>query len=149
MNKEDIVKKGTVLIIRGLPGSGKSTYIKKIFPNAVICSADHYSVDFRGNYYFDKNKIGLNHQRSQEFFKTALKNFLPFIVVDNTNTEIWEFETYLQLAQEYDYQVFVIRLVVSPQIAIQRNVHKVPKNKIFEMHERMEKYPGEILLSNL
>jgi len=141
------VNKKIVLIMRGLPGSGKSTFIEKNFPRAWICSADDY-FNSTGNYIFVKKDLGLAHRRCKNLFQMALENSLHFIVVDNTNTEIWEFETYLQLAKNYSYQAFVVNLEIDLETALQRNIHKVPVDKIFDMAERMEKYPGEILLSN-
>jgi predicted kinase len=31
-----------LIILRGLPGSGKTTLVRKEWPNAAVCSADSY-----------------------------------------------------------------------------------------------------------
>ena len=74
--------------MRGLPGSGKSSFLQKNFPRAWICSADEYFIGPDGNYFFVRENLGLAHQRCSNLFQTALGNFLPFVIVDNTNTEL-------------------------------------------------------------
>ena len=46
-----------VIIMRGPSGSGKSTYIQKHFPDAYVCSADHFFIK-NGEYVFEPAKIG-------------------------------------------------------------------------------------------
>lgn len=51
-----------LVIVRGAPGSGKSTFAKNQFPNhKVFATDDFFMVD--GVYKYDKTKIGENHQK--------------------------------------------------------------------------------------
>ena len=54
-------------IIRGIPGSGKSTMARKLAPNAAF-EADAYMVDQQGNYAFDPSRLGEVHQKCYEVF---------------------------------------------------------------------------------
>jgi predicted kinase len=141
------MEKNKVIIMRGISGAGKSTYIKKHFPSAVICSADQYFIDANsGNYNFDASKLRQAHNACKEKFKEALKNQEPLIVVDNTNTQLWEFQPYVQLAQTFGYDVEVIRLKVNPMLASKRNKHKVPIEAINKMEKRFVDYPEEKII---
>ena len=137
------MKERKVIIMRGPPGSGKSTHTKKKFPKAIVCSADHYFMDQNGNYKFDASEIKKAHLECQENFKKALKEVAPLIVVDNTNTRLWEFENYVKLAKESGCEVRIIRLQADVRLAIKRNIHNVPEEKIREMHKRFESHPDE------
>jgi len=136
-----------VKIIRGASGSGKSTYTKKHFPNAIVCSADAYFVDDQGNYNFDPTKIGAAHGSCRRSFKAALDRFQPLIVVDNTNTTLREFKPYIDLARKRGYDVEVIRLEVPLDVAAKRNVHGVPYDAVKRMKGRTVDFPGEKIVS--
>lgn len=141
--REVFVREKSVVIMRGCPGSGKSTYLSRYYPGAFVCSADEYYVDERGDYRFNPKEIKWAHLFCQNAFIAALKNSLPLIAVDNTNTLAWEFEKYVQLARNYGYNVLIVRIEVDPEKAAKRNVHGVAKHKVLQMHERIEDYEGE------
>ena len=47
----------TMFVMRGLPGSGKSTLVRKmksVYPGAVVCSADQFFISDEGVYQFDR-----------------------------------------------------------------------------------------------
>ena len=137
-----------VIIIRGISGAGKSTFIKKNFSFAEICSADHYFINDRGDYNFNPKQIGSAHGACKARFQNAVKTKKPLIVVDNTNTKTWEFLPYIQTAKAHGYEVEVIRLQPDWQTAAKRNVHKVPEDKVKAMHDRMEPFDGETVLTD-
>jgi adenylate kinase family enzyme len=49
----------TIYIVRGCPGSGKSTFAKTL--GGIHIEADQYFVDADGNYNFDGSKIKNAH----------------------------------------------------------------------------------------
>jgi len=134
--------------MRGLPGAGKSHFIQKNFSNAFVCSADEYFIGPDGNYFFVRENLGLAHQRCFNLFQVGLENSLPFVILDNTNTEIWEFEKYLAAAQDHDYQTFVLNFKIDFETALKRNKHKVQFLDLVKMVKKTEECPGEILLVN-
>lgn len=137
-----------VIILRGISGSGKSTYIKNnIEDHSAICSADHYFIDrVTGNYNFDPMKLHAAHKQCQSKFKSFLEKSQPLVVVDNTNTRIKEMSFYLDNAKEFGYEIEVVRLIVDPEIAMRRNAHGVPPEAILAMHNRFVDYKGEIIV---
>lgn len=120
-------------IVRGIPGSGKSTFAKKIAD--VHYEADMYFTDEDGNYNFDFNKIKAAHQWCQTMVRMAMEYNTPTIAVSNTSTQEWEMEIYYQLAAEHGYQV---TSVVVENRHGGENQHGVPADKLQAMKDRFE-----------
>lgn len=134
-----------VTILRGVSGAGKSTYTQRNHPDALVCSADHF-FGHGEDYKFDPKKIGQAHEFCFKTFKTAVNAQTPSIVVDNTNTQKWEFERYVKYAQDNGYTVNVVRLKVDPKVAAARNVHGVPFETVMRMQNRFQDFPGETII---
>ncbi len=136
-----------IIIMQGLPGSGKSTWIKENHPNAVVCSADHYFTDPKtGEYKFNPAEIGEAHEACFRSFLDCLNTRDGFavatyndIVVDNTNLSLWEMYPYISVALVHGYPVEVVRICADPEVCASRNVHGVPRETILRMAGRMEK----------
>jgi len=135
----------TVHILRGVSGAGKSTYTKKTFPGAFVASADHF-FGTGDDYKFDPKKLGAAHADCQARFQKAVSEGVETIVVDNTNTQLWEFSSYVQFAKRNGYDVEVVRLLVDPEVAAKRNVHGVPKETVLKMQNRFQDFPGETII---
>ena len=83
-------------IVRGVPGSGKSTFAKRLVgDDFLVCEADKYFVDKEtGEYNFDFTKIKDAHKFCQNTVETYMKdslvndNFYREIAVSNTFTTI-------------------------------------------------------------
>jgi predicted kinase len=141
-------EKKRIVILRGIPGAGKSTYTQKHFPDAIVCSADNFFVNKQtGEYKFKPELIGHAHNACRRKFEQAIKTKEPLIVVDCTNTMLKEFQPYIQLAQANDYEVEVVRLQVSPETSATRNLHGVPLKNILKIQQRFADYPGEQIVS--
>jgi predicted kinase len=118
-------------IVRGIPGSGKSTFAKTL--GGQHYEADMFFIDEEGNYKFDVTKIKEAHQWCQSIVKTDMILEYPKIVVSNTSTEEWEMEPYFTLAKEYGYTVFTI-VVENRHGGV--NQHGVPEDKLEQMRNR-------------
>ena len=76
-----------LVLIRGLPGSGKSTKAKKLAPNENIFEADQFFIDKKtGEYKFKPEFIHLAHQQCQNKTIAAMEKEISPIVVSNTFT---------------------------------------------------------------
>jgi predicted kinase len=130
-------------IVRGIPGSGKSTFAKKLVEHDfLVCEADKYFVDKEtGEYKFDFTKIKEAHKFCQDLVETYMKDslvndqFYREIAVSNTFTQEWEMEHYMELAKKYGYTVFT--LVVENRHG-GKNIHNVPEEIIEKMKQRFE-----------
>ena len=122
-----------LFIVRGIPGSGKSTFAKTL--GGQHYEADMFFIDEDGNYKFDGTKIKDAHKWCQSFVETDMVLEYPRIVVSNTFTQEWEMKPYMDLAKKHGYKVFTI--VVENRHG-GNNVHGVPEDKIEQMCNRFE-----------
>ena len=120
-------------IVRGLPGSGKSTFAKSL--GGVHFEADMYFIDENGVYNFDLTKIKMAHNWCMIQTQKAMVDEEPKIVVSNTFTQEWEMDTYFKLAKENNYKVFSV--VVENRHG-GKNEHGVPEDKLQIMKDRFE-----------
>ena len=122
--------------MRGPPGSGKSTYANKHFPDAAIVSSDNFfMVD--GEYRFNPAKLSEAHNWAMEQVIRFLANAKPTVVVDNTNIHIWEYRKYVCLANLAGYDLEVIQFrplsIDDIRLCIERNTHGVPADVVARM----------------
>ncbi|MFW6311059.1 MAG: AAA family ATPase [Nanoarchaeota archaeon] len=120
-----------LIILRGLPGSGKST-TSLLFDTKAICCADDYHTDRDGNYNWKAENQGKAHSWCQRKCERFMKKEINKIIVNNTSTSLKELKPYLLLAEKYDYRVH--SLIVENRHG-GKNVHNVPD----EVLEKMEK----------
>jgi predicted kinase len=126
-------------ILRGIPGSGKSTYQWAMFPRALVASADHFFTTPEGDYRFDPTRLSEAHRTCFRATVGAVQRGEPLIVVDNTSIRALDIAPYVVLGEAYRYSVKVVTLWVDPMVAITRNIHRVPTEIIVKMAERMER----------
>lgn len=123
----------TLYIVRGIPGSGKSTFAKTL--GGQNYEADMFFINENGEYNFDFTKIKDAHQWCQGMVKGDMILEYPKIVVSNTSTQEWELEPYFEMAKEFGYNVFSV--VVENRHG-GTNTHGVPEDKLELMRNRFE-----------
>lgn len=129
-----------LIILRGLPGSGKSTYVRNHLNGAVVCSADHFFINPKsGEYIYDPSKIGDAHRSCFKMALALMQNSCPLVVIDNTNLTKWEISPYMALGSAYNYECEIVTINCEPDVCVERNVHGVPKKTIERMHETLQK----------
>lgn len=130
---QEMTNDKVLYVVRGLPGSGKSTFAKSL--GGVHFEADMYFIDENGAYNFDPTKIKIAHNWCMIQTQKAMVDGEPKIVVSNTFTQEWEMETYFKLANENGYQVYSI-IVENRHEG--KNTHGVPDDKLQIMKDRFQ-----------
>ena len=120
-----------LVILRGLPGSGKTTYQRSHLPGAVVASADQYFM-VGEEYRFNPKFLPEAHGACCRVVIDALQAGSPLVVVDNTAISAVEIAPYVLLAQAYGYSAEIITLRCDPAVAAARNRHQVPADVILQ-----------------
>jgi hypothetical protein len=151
----------TVTIMRGLPGSGKTHWLKQGRFD-VVCSADDYFVQPDGSYVFDAKKIREAHFACFRKFLFAVgtvrepdldpagpaeersdppsggSSGLLRVAVDNTGLMLWEVSPYVLAAESYGHTVQLVEMVVPADLAFHRQTHGVSRENFEQMARRLE-----------
>ncbi len=125
-----------VFILRGLPGSGKSTFAKTLSANIII-SADDFFVGEDGVYRHDPRKQGEAHNDCFRRFVAAQMLGDETIVVDNTNISASEIAPYALAGVAAGYNVEIVTVWCDVSVAFKRNIHGVPPYVVLSMFRRM------------
>ncbi|XDD53909.1 ATP-binding protein [Leptospira sp. WS4.C2] len=127
-----IKEKNTLLALRGIPGSGKTTLAKTLSSSngAAVFSIDSYFENESGEYNFEYQKNHLAYKECESKTKEALQEGIPFVIVDNTFALDWELEPYERLANEFGYLFFVVTVENRHG---GKNIHQIPEEQIEKM----------------
>lgn len=131
------MKNNRLIIVRGLPGSSKSSFCNKIYPNILHLENDmfHYhSGEYEYNQYKMRDAINWCVRTCED----ALKNNMD-VVISNTFTRKAFVDSYKRLAEKYGAKFTVYRMMGNFN-----NIHDVPQNVLDNMKNNFEDYPGEI-----
>jgi len=122
-------------LIRGIPGSGKTTLAEEMLNSGMIdhaTEADKFMVDDNLNYKFDPEKLKLCHKLCQQ----DAEGFLEMgcnVAVSNTFTRKWEMQAYLDMAEKHGVKIAII--VCQGEY---ENTHGVPQSVVKKMKNRFE-----------
>lgn len=125
-----------LFIIRGLPGSGKSTKARQMLREGQITKhleSDMYFESTEG-YIFDKDKLPEAHAWCRKECRKALERG-ENIAVTNTFIRRWEAQDYFDMAMEYGADVKVIECKES-----YGSIHDVPEAVLKIMKENWEEF---------
>lgn len=135
-----------IFIIRGCPGSGKSTFAKNlrdcIFQGhnriSAIFETDNFFVDSinHRDYHFNPNLLGIAHSWNQGEVIRCCRDYPEApVIVANTFRQKFELKPYFEIAQMFGRKIFVFTLYTEHD-----NVHGVPDEKVEQMRLGMQKF---------
>ncbi len=119
-------------MVRGIPGSGKTTFAEAICDKVV--SADDYHYDADGNYNWKQENMAAAHRYCQGKTRSIMQTGKD-VAVANTSTTKKELKPYYDLAEEFGYTVFSI--IVENRHG-GKNVHNVPAETLEKMKKRFD-----------
>lgn len=136
-----------LIVMRGVPGAGKSTEAKKLVGEGVIHSTDSV-IERSGDYkkFFntlneskDYSALSKAHSTNLKEAIISMKSGISPVVVDNTNIKHNEPKAYVKAALEMGYADSNIKFVdvgtagLTAEALAARNTHGVPLDKIKQM----------------
>lgn len=149
-----------VVIIRGVPGSGKSTYAKKLINEFLADNSEssvlHIEYDmireelYNGNYIWDNDDDTKVRTIAEERIKTFINEHKKLtdnalLVISNVSPRVTSFKEYLDYAKGRGFkeEVYLIN-------GLHKNTHNVPLSAITGMYETIKAnpYPSQIIVDN-
>jgi predicted kinase len=124
-----------LILLRGLPGAGKSTLASLLSENGKypVFSIDSYFTNDKGEYNFKFDENHMAYKACEQKTKDAMLTNTPKIFVDNTFTLDWEIEPYFKLAAANNYQVHVITV---ENYHGSNNIHNVSTDQLSKMAKK-------------
>lgn len=128
-----------LILIRGLPGSGKSTFAQYLL-SLLGGVGEHLEADMYFEIYnddvFDSRLLQEAHTWCQNHARAALLRG-EMVIVSNTFSRIWEMQPYIDFARAHDIEFKVLTCEGN-----YGNLHYVPQQTIEKMRARWEKWDG-------
>ena len=122
-------------LIRGVCGSGKSSFAKELADSDLVSrviEADQFFIGLDGEYKFNPSKLSDAHAWCQS--ETRLNLSLGYsVAVSNTSTTEKEVEVYRKIAEETGAK-FISLVMENRHNGV--NIHNVPAEKIQQMKSR-------------
>lgn len=128
-----------LILYRGVPGSGKSSAAKRMFPNTLLLENDQYHMH-NGVYDWHKENMPAAIEWCMNMARMALENHLD-VVVANTFTKRAFVDAYKRLAEETGASFEVYHCTGNF-----KNVHGLSDSLVDNFKKSMEDYPGEIIV---
>jgi len=158
-----------LVIMRGLPGSGKSFTAKQVGKGGVVYGSDdffmvHDPKEGKKTYQFNEKLLGHAHLWNAGRVKAAMSKGISPIVVDNTNVKFEYAKPYVDAAREHGYEVRIqepespwweehFGQDMSPedeealvQRLLEKGQHDVPEDKLRKMMSEWEfDFPEKVM----
>ena len=131
-----MMQQNALILLRGLPGSGKTTLAKLLSENntyPVFSVDDYFTNEVTGEYIFNFQNNHLAYKQCEALTNDAMQQAIPKILVHNTFTMDWEMEPYFKLASQFNYKLFVVTV---ENYHGHQNVHEVSDEQLQKMAEK-------------
>ena len=128
----------TLFVVRGHPGSGKSSVGLLLAPGACYAADDWFDIEAHKNRktyaeFYDPNLLDLAHRWCRDRVEQAMICSMPRIAVTNVFRKRSEISIYRAIAEDRGYTVVVVRCENDFE-----NVHGVPAKRVANIKSTME-----------
>lgn len=140
MNLKQLIEKvnnAELVLVRGLPGSGKTTYVKKNLKDYKHYEADQFFMK-NGKYEWKQDELGKAHNDCFNKTKNSLMNG-DNVVVSNTFTTQKEVNRYTKMATDLGIKYRILRTTKQFE-----NQHNVSSGTLERMKKKMADIAGEV-----
>lgn len=134
-----------LLLMRGAPGCGKSTFIENNGFAQYVLSADTiramFGYEFETNYSISCGMEKDVWELLMKLLEDRMKKGM-FTVIDACNSKAEDVQKFRRLAEKYRYRIFCVDFTdITPDICIERNAQRpiwkrVPESSIYNMYAR-------------
>ncbi|XP_050432303.1 uncharacterized protein LOC126840529 isoform X2 [Adelges cooleyi] len=164
-----------VIILRGLPGSGKSHVAKLIKEKELamggqaprILSLDDYfmtevtkiEIDPETNKKIEKKVMEYEHDSANEslyrtsfikaFKKKVMENYFSFYILDAINNKVTYYKDILDIAKTKGFTPYVVELESDVDSCIKNNIHNRTSQEIINIANSWVKTPHDQILLNI
>ena len=121
-----------LIIVRGLPGSGKTTLARRL--GRAVCSADDWYMR-NGIYKWSYRFIDIAHDWCQRKCRRFMQKGIERVIIANTHTTERSMRPYVEMANEYGYRVYTI--IVENRHGM-KSIHDVPEETMENMKSKFE-----------
>lgn len=140
----------SLIILRGAPGCGKSTFIKNNKLEPYTISTDDLRLQFMYSYSGSTDVSEISQEYNGKVFKYLNQllelrmSFGLYTVIDATHSTTREINSYKQLVERYNYHVFVVDFTDLPikeckrRNASREAFRRVPEEVIDKMYHNFE-----------
>lgn len=129
----------TLLLFRGAPGCGKSTYIKNYGLEQYALSADEIRMQCSSPIQATNGSLTISQKQDKLVWETLFKMLETrmqngcFTVIDATNSKTSEMNRYKALAKQYRYRIYVVDMTNLPIAECKRrNTSRLPMKQVPE-----------------
>lgn len=127
----------SIILLRGLPGAGKSTLAALLADNKWPIHAidDFFTDPVTGVYKFQYEQNHLAYRKCEQDTDKEMAAGKEKVFVDNTFTMTWEMEPYFKLAKKYNYTIFVLTV---ENYHASANIHSIPEESLQKMADKYQ-----------
>lgn len=125
-----------LLLFRGAPGCGKSTFIKEHNLEQYALSADDIRTKIQSPILMPDGSMGVSQKNEKTVWKTLFSLLEKrmdkgeFTVIDATNSKTSEMNRYKEFASKYKYRMYIVDMTDIPiNIVKERNANRLPEYK--------------------
>lgn len=141
-----------VVLLRGLPGAGKSHVARLIKERETGEGAEPPRVMALDDYFTTEGKYEYEEEMEEAYRSSLLKSFkknidggyFPFLIVDAVNNKLDHFQPMWSYAKQNGFEVYICEVEGDIETCATRNIHSRTEAEIKKLKSSWEAVPGHM-----